>query len=112
MMTKKLDTSASSPAQDVLKLVEMLAPMAASQALQSYERFADTLPSSEDDAKAFAAHHSACKAALSHLETLLKMTEWAEKHTHADGATSDARAQAKALQKMLGQARGRLVDGR
>jgi len=30
-------------------------------------------PGTGDDAKAFAAHHAACKAALAHLEALLKL---------------------------------------
>jgi len=31
-----------------------------------------------EDAKGVAAHHAACKAALSHLEVLTKLTRWAD----------------------------------
>ena len=41
--------------------------------LQSYLEFALEAP--PQDAKGFAAHHAACKAALSHLELLLKLSE-------------------------------------
>lgn len=43
---------------------------------QEYESFAhQALP---EDAKGVAAHHAACKAALSHLELLAKLTRWAQ----------------------------------
>lgn len=43
---------------------------------QSYETFIWTdVP---EDAKGFAAHHAACKAALSHVELLTKLARWAQ----------------------------------
>lgn len=44
--------------------------------LQSYDNFsAQAIP---DDAKGFTAHHSACKSAVVHAETLLKLAKWTE----------------------------------
>lgn len=44
------------------------------RALQSYARFsACDIP---DDAKGFAAHHAACKAAVAHIDALLRLTRW------------------------------------
>lgn len=43
---------------------------------QEYEIFAHQ--SMPEDAKGVAAHHGACKAALSHLELLAKLTRWAQ----------------------------------
>jgi len=40
-------------------------------ALDQYRAFAETEP--PEDAKGFAAHQSACKAALAHVEALLKL---------------------------------------
>jgi|GEM_PF-285553 len=42
----------------------------------SYEAF--TTLEVPEDAKGFAAHHAACKAALSHVELLTKLARWAE----------------------------------
>ncbi len=51
-------------------------PDAISKALDSYYVFMDqAVP---DDAKGFAAHHSACKVAIAHVELLLKLAKWAE----------------------------------
>ncbi len=42
--------------------------------IESYEEFSSSeVP---EDAKGFTAHHSACKSAVSHAETLLKLAEW------------------------------------
>lgn len=45
-----------------------------SQVIQSYEEFSEQpVP---EDAKGFSAHHSACKSAVIHAETLLKLARW------------------------------------
>lgn len=44
------------------------------RALGSYARFsALDIP---DDAKGFAAHHAACKAAVAHIDALLRLSRW------------------------------------
>lgn len=44
------------------------------RALESYARFsALDIP---DDAKGFAAHHAACKAAVAHIDALLRLSRW------------------------------------
>ena len=56
-------------------LAEFL-PDALATALQSYHSFARTeIP---EDAKGFSAHHSACKMAISHIDLLLKLAQWAD----------------------------------
>lgn len=58
-----------------VSLKKML-PSKISKVLQSYEDFLE-LPI-PDDAKGFNAHHSACKSAVIHAETLLKLAKWTE----------------------------------
>ncbi|MDR1025962.1 MAG: hypothetical protein LBL47_01055 [Lactobacillus sp.] len=44
--------------------------------MQSYDDFSEKdIP---DDAKGFTAHHGACKAAVIHAETLLKLARWTD----------------------------------
>lgn len=51
-------------------------PAKISEVIASYEIFAGRpVP---DDAKGFNAHHSACKSAVVHAETLLKLARWTE----------------------------------
>ena len=50
-------------------------PDAIECAMQSYRRF--YAQETEDDARSFSAHHSACKAAIAHIELLLKLAAWA-----------------------------------
>lgn len=45
-------------------------------ALAAYDGFA--AGEAGEDAKAFAAHHTACKAALAHVDMLIKLLRWAE----------------------------------
>ena len=45
-------------------------------AIQSYRSFYDKPTPAE--AKEFSAHHSACKAAIAHIELLLKLAAWAQ----------------------------------
>jgi hypothetical protein len=51
-------------------------PDAIAQALTSYHHFSKNRAGSE--AKEFAAHHSACKVAIAHIELLIKLARWAE----------------------------------
>lgn len=51
-------------------------PDAVDQALESYRNFYKK--TDFEDAKDFASHHSACKAAIAHVELLLKLAAWAE----------------------------------
>lgn len=51
-------------------------PEKISKVIQSYEDFLEQeIP---EDAKGFSAHHSACKSAVVHAETLLKLARWTE----------------------------------
>ena len=49
--------------------------------LAQYRHFAQSaMAEGEDwDAKAFSAHHGACKSALNHMDSLLKLLVWAER---------------------------------
>ncbi len=51
-------------------------PQKISEVIESYENFAEQPAPS--DAKGFSAHHSACKSAVVHAETLLKLARWTE----------------------------------
>lgn len=62
-------------------------------ALAGYERFTADAP--PDDAKGFAAWHAAAKAALVHVEVLVKLLRWAE----GQGEVGDG------LDRLLSQAR-------
>lgn len=58
------------------------------RALESYARFsAQDVP---DDAKGFAAHHTACKAAVAHVDYLLRLSRWTGKDesNEADNLTA------------------------
>ena len=68
------------------KIAECL-PSAIDCALQSYRHFAER--SAPDDAKDFSAHHAACKAAIAHIDLLLKLAAWANL-PREDGAEDDA----------------------
>lgn len=51
-------------------------PEKISEVINSYETFSEQpVP---DDAKGFTAHHSACKSAVIHAETLLKLAKWTD----------------------------------
>ena len=55
------------------------------------------------DAKAFAAHHAAAKAALSHFETLCKLEQWGDK------AMPSAASGDPAVADLIGEARAALA---
>lgn len=59
---------------------------AATRVIESYRTFMTEEPDA-GDARAFAAHHAACKAALAHLDLLLKLAKVAGIDT--DGAEGD-----------------------
>lgn len=63
--------------------IEKELPSQISNVISSYEDFAgQPVP---DDAKGFTAHHNACKSAVVHAETLLKLARWT-----ADDASSES----------------------
>lgn len=68
-------------------LIAAQVDQAIERAIASYHAFARTEPMSADP-KEFAAHHAACKAALAHLDLLLKIARITE--TPAPGATDAA----------------------
>lgn len=71
MVTKKIKTLTA-----LRKRLKKTLPEKISEVIASYENFSDQpVP---DDAKGFSAHHSACKSAVVHAETLLKLARWTE----------------------------------
>ncbi|MCU0983877.1 MAG: hypothetical protein MUC89_02890 [Acetobacteraceae bacterium] len=75
---------------------------AASRVIESYQSFMNDEPEA-GDARAFAAHHAACKAALAHLDLLLKLARLAGVDTEA--ATAD-----EEQASLLAKARAELGD--
>ncbi len=74
-------------------------PAKISEVIAGYEIFAGRpVP---DDAKGFNAHHSACKAAVIHAETLLKLARWTEEGTDISSETNDQKTE---LQYLLDEA--------
>lgn len=61
--------------------------------MAGYDRF--TAQSPPDDAKGFAAHHAAAKAALSHLDLLVKLVRWCSGDVKAADGTAVLLAQAR-----------------
>jgi hypothetical protein len=74
---------------------------AACRVIESYHSFMNEEPE-PGDARAFAAHHSACKAALAHLDLLLKLARMA-------GVETDAAADDEQM-SLLARARAELGD--
>ncbi len=86
------------------KNLQKTLPEKVSQVLESYETFSERpIP---EDAKGFSAHHSACKSAVTHAETLLKLAKWTEGET-SDNTTSSG---TEDILKLLAEARAEL-DG-
>lgn len=71
--------------------------------LDTYEAFA--AGDAPDEAKGYAAHHAACKAALQHAEMLVKLLRWAE-----DAPETGAAAEADDLERLLARAREAVAD--
>ena len=76
------------------KIIQFL-PSAIHRALSSYHEFIDQTPA--DDAKGFSAHHTACKAAIAHIDLLLKLAKWADLPGQQDDAKARAEAELSAL---------------
>ncbi|NVJ92514.1 MAG: hypothetical protein HWE34_12690 [Methylocystaceae bacterium] len=73
--------------EEVRTLLCNLLPSLIQSATVSYEAFSDAeVP---EDAKGFAAHHAACKAALSHVELLTKLVRWAEQEENPTPTLSE-----------------------
>lgn len=79
------------------QLVQGALPERMRAALAGYERFTAEEPPA--DAKGFAAWHAAAKAALAHVEGLLKLLRWAEGRGEAENEPADG------LDHLLSQAR-------
>ena len=66
------------------------------EVMNSYDAFAASdIPA---DAKGFAAYHGACKAALAHVEVLLKIAKWSEESAseqNPSGGIAELLAEAK-----------------
>jgi hypothetical protein len=61
--------------------IKKIMPFFINETLDRYSDFYNS--ENPSDAKEFSAHHSACKSALAHIETLLKIARWSdEKHEH------------------------------
>lgn len=74
---------------------------AATRVIESYQTFMTDEPEA-GDARAFAAHHAACKAALAHLDLLLKLARLAG--VEAEAGTDDEQA------ALLARARAELCE--
>jgi hypothetical protein len=71
-------------------LVAAQVDQAIERAIASYHAFAQAQPQSTDP-KEFAAHHAACKAALAHLDLLLKIARITDTPAPGTRDTSDER---------------------
>lgn len=98
MVTKKIKTLAALKTRLKKTLPEKI-----SEVIASYETFSEQpVP---DDAKGFSAHHSACKSAVVHAETLLKLARWTE-----DEVPEAADAKMPDIEALLREARDEM-DG-
>lgn len=79
-------------------------PEAISKTLKSYEDFINDNGETSENSKEFSAHHTACKAAISHLELLLKLARW------ADLPDKDDATENKNLMAMLSQAENKVMQ--
>ncbi len=84
-------------------------PDAIQKTLESYQEFmaqpVDVCDDIKNDqtSKIFSEHHKACKAAISHLELLLKLAKWA----HLPGEKDD-----EALAVMLSKAHKKVIENK
>lgn len=92
-----------SPISNLRHALAMLLPKAIDRAIASYEQFATQTP--PDDAKAFSAHHSACKAALTHLDYLTKLAKWVEEKSQQETLSEE-----ESLEPLIIKARATLYD--
>jgi hypothetical protein len=97
-----------------LRLLETL-PRIAERVIQGYQDHTDSPPSEAAGDKEFTARQSAGKAALSHLDALIKLLRWAEAGVTAElaagpdetGLAGDA-AETERLNRLLREARAAL----
>lgn len=75
-------------------------PQKISEVIKSYEDFSEQ--PAPADAKGFGAHHAACKSAVVHAETLLKLARWTENELVPD---EENQAGFIPVQKLLDEAR-------
>ena len=97
-----------------LRLLETL-PRIAERVIQGYQDHTDSPPPEAAGDKEFTARQSAGKAALSHLDALIKLLRWAEAGVSAelDAAAEDSEetgdaAEAERLNRLLREARAAL----
>ncbi|MCE2510396.1 MAG: hypothetical protein J4G10_05400 [Alphaproteobacteria bacterium] len=84
------------------KRVHAVLPSLMEKALSGYRHFATEPP--PQDPKGFAAHHVACKAALAHMELLIRLARWAETEGHGDETGGED------VSKLIAEARAALVN--
>jgi len=77
------------------------------RALGHYRVFSGQTPPT--DAKGFSAHFSACKAALGHLESLIKLAGWAEAESNANDASGNGE-ESDEMARLLKEARAAVGD--
>ena len=78
-------------------------PGALDVALESYKEFSSH--EHNEDAKTFSAHHTACKAAIAHIQLLIKLSEMVEGDAHEEDIASlqeSRKAAEEELKRILG----------
>lgn len=85
------------------KYLQKSLPEKVARALQGYDDFTSQQPAG--DAKSFSAHHSACRAAVVHIETLLKLAKWTD-----EDAISPAPLPDTGIMELLSAARTELDE--
>ena len=99
-MARKTDPIATLRARLLTELPDDIA-----QARDAYHRLADEAAGIMD-AKEFSAHQGACKAALGHLESLIKLLRWAcEGGDQAGGDESGDTESGSAVENLIAEAR-------
>ncbi|EKV27065.1 hypothetical protein C882_1994 [Caenispirillum salinarum AK4] len=107
-MSAPASTSTTAAPRDLDGLKGVLAarlPARAAAAVADYEAFAGQAP--PDDAKGFAAHHAACKAALAHVEAAVKLLRWA---APPEPAATAPDPEADDLARLIAEARAALSE--
>ncbi|SOD92537.1 hypothetical protein [Caenispirillum bisanense] len=83
-------------------------PERAAAAVAAYDAFSAT--PAPDDAKGFAAHHAACKAALAHVEVLVKLLRWAAPPAVPAAAAGGAGGGDDDLARLIAAARSAMTE--
>lgn len=83
-------------------------PERAAAAVAAYDAFSAT--AAPDDAKGFAAHHAACKAALAHVEVLVKLLRWAAPPVAATAGAAGAAGGDDPLAGLIAAARAAMTE--